>query len=132
MTETTLIILILCIGVPIIIVSVILILKGLKESNPSLPLLAVLITFCFLVFFLHSLKNYSEHQEAQYVYYVLIDGHEYELTHDKNKIKIFTTGSFGSRTEKIQFYTDDGQFIESNNFTYKKMVKDNNKLQTNT
>ena len=127
MTETTLIILILCIGVPIIIVSVILILKGLKESNPSLPLLAVLITFCFLVFFLHSLKNYSEHQEAQYVYYVLIDGNEYELTHDKNKIKIFTTGLFGSGTEKIQFYTDDGQFIESNNFTYKKMVKDNNK-----
>lgn len=124
---TTLIILILCIGVPIIIVSVILILKGLKESNPSLPLLAVLISFGFLVFFLHSIKNYSEHQENQYVYYVVIDGNEYELTYDKNKIKIFTTGLFGSGTEKIQFYTDDGQFIESNNFTYKKMMKDNNK-----
>lgn len=80
MTKTTLIILILCIGIPII-----------------------------------------------YVYYVLIDGNEYELTHDKNKIKIFTTGLFGSGTEKIQFYTDEGQFIESNNFTYKKILKDNNK-----
>ena len=127
MTKTTLIIFIFCIGVPTIIVSVILILKGLEESNPLLPLLAVFISFCFLVFFLHSLKNYSAHQEAQYVYYVLIDGNEYELTYDKNKIKIFTTGLFGSGTEKIQFYTDDGQFIESNNFTYKKMVKDNNK-----
>lgn len=127
MTETTLIILIFCIGVPIIIVSVILILKGLKESNPSLLLLAVLISFCFLVFFLYSIKNYSDHQENQYVYFVLIDGNEYELTHDKNKIKIFTTGLFGSGTEKIQFYTDDGQFIESNNFTYKKILKDNNK-----
>lgn len=127
MTETTLIIFIFCIGVPIIIVSVILILKGIKEINPSLPLLAVLLSFCFLVFFLYSIKNYSEHQENQYVYYVLIDGNEYELTHDKNKIKIFTTGLFGSGTEKIQFYTDDGQFIESNNFTYKKILKDNNK-----
>ena len=127
MTETTLIILIFCIGVPIIIVSVILILKGLKESNPSLPLLAVLISFCFLFFFLYSIKKYSDHQENQYVYFVLIDGNEYELTHDKNKIKIFTTGLFGSGTEKIQFYTDDGQFIESNNFTYKKILKDNNK-----
>lgn len=127
MTKTTLIIFIFCIGVPIIIVSVILILKGLKESNPSLPLLAVIISFCFLVFFLYSIKNYSDHQENQYVYFVLIDGNEYELTHDKNKIKIFTTGLFGSGTEKIQFYTDDGQFIESNNFTYKKMVKDNDK-----
>lgn len=51
MTTTTLIMLILCIGVPIIIVSVILIDKGLKESNPLLPLLAVIISFCFLVFF---------------------------------------------------------------------------------
>lgn len=127
MTKTTLIILIFCIGVPIIIVSVILILKGLKESKPLLPLLASIISLCFLVFFLHSLKNYSVHQENQYVYYVVIDGNEYELTYDKNKIKIFTTGLFGSGTEKIQFYTDDGQFIESNNFTYKKILKDNNK-----
>ena len=126
MTETTLIILILCIGIPTIIVSIILILKGIKEINFSLPLLAVIITFCFFVFFLYSIKNYSDHQENQYVYYVLIDGNEYELTHDKNKIKIFTTGLFGSGTEKIQFYTDDGQFIESNNFTYKKMMKDEN------
>lgn len=127
MTKTTLIIFIFCIGVPTIIVSVILILKGLEESNPLLPLLAVFISFCFLVFFLYSTKNYSDHQEAQYVYYVLIGGNEYELTYDKNKIKIFTTGLFGSGTEKIQFYTDDGQFIESNNFTYKKILKDNNK-----
>ncbi|MBR1637810.1 MAG: hypothetical protein IJ688_00320 [Treponema sp.] len=127
MTKTNLIILIFCIGVPIIIVSAILIFKGLEESNPSLPLLAVLISFCFLVFFLYSIKNYLDHQENQYVYYVLIDGNEYELTYDKNKIKIFTTGLFGSGTEKIQFYTDDGQFIESNNFTYKKILKDNNK-----
>lgn len=127
MTTTTLIMLILCIGVPIMIVSVILIYKGVNEINPLLPLLAVIITFCYLVFFLHSLKNYSDHLENQYVYYVLIDGNEYELTHDKNKIKIFTTGLFGSGTEKIQFYTDDGQFIESNNFTYKKMVRDNDK-----
>lgn len=127
MTETTLTILILCVGVPTIIVSVILIDKGLKEINPSLPLLAVIISFCFLVFSLYSIKNYSDHQENQYVYYVLIDGNEYELTYDKNKIKIFTTGLFGSGTEKIQFYTDDGQFIESNSFTYKKMLKDNNK-----
>lgn len=127
MTKTTLIIFIFCIGVPIIIVSVILILKGIKEINPSLPLLAVLLSFCFLVFFLYSIKNYSEHQENQYVYCVVIDGNEYELTYDKNKIKIFTTGLFGSGTEKIQFYTDDGQFIESNNFTYKKILKDNNK-----
>lgn len=127
MTKTTLIIFIFCIGVPIIIVSVILILKGIKEINPSLPLLAVIISFCFLVFFLYSIKNYSDNQENQYVYYVLIDGNEYELTHDKNKIKIFTTGLFGSGTEKIQFYTDDGQFIESNNFNYKKILKDNNK-----
>ena len=127
MTTTTLIILILCIGVPIIIATVILIRKGLEESNPLLPLLAAIMSFCFLVFFLYSLKTYSDHQENQYVYYVLIDGNEYELTHDKNKIKIFTTGLFGSGTEKIQFYTDDGQFIESNNFTYKKMMKDNNK-----
>lgn len=127
MTTTTLIILIFCIGFPIIFVSVILILKGLEESKPSLPLLASLLSFCFLIFLLYSIKNYSDHQENQYVYYVLIDGNEYELTHDKNKIKIFTTGLFGSGAEKIQFYTDDGQFIESNNFTYKKMMKDNNK-----
>lgn len=123
MTTTTLTMLILCIGVPIIIVSVILIYKGVNEINPLLPLLAVIMTFSFLVFFLHSLKNYSDHLENQYVYYVLIDGNEYELTHEKNKIKIFTTGLFGSGTEKIQFYTDDGQFIESNNFTYKKMIR---------
>lgn len=129
MTRTTLIILIFCIGFPIIIVSAILIFKGLKESNPLLPALASIMSFCFLVFFLYSIKNYSDHQENQYVYYVLIDGNEYELTHDKNKIKIFTTGLYGSGTEKIQFYTDDGQFIESNNFTYKKMLKDNNKWQ---
>lgn len=127
MTTTTLIILILCIGVPIIIVSTILIFKGLKEGNPLLPLLASIMSLGFLVFFLYTIKNDSAHQENQYVYYVLIDGNEYELTHDKNKIKIFTTGLFGSGTEKIQFYTDDGQFIESNNFTYKKMMKDNNK-----
>lgn len=126
MTLTTLIILILC-GFSIEIVSAILTFKGIKECNPLLPLLAAIISFCFLGFFLYSIKNYSDHQENQYVYYVLIDGNEYELTHDKNKIKTFTTGLFGSGTEKIQFYTDDGQFIESNNFTYKKMVKDNNK-----
>lgn len=125
MTTTTLIILILCIGVPIIIVSTILIFKGLKEGNSLLPLLASIMSLGFL--FLYTIKNDSAHQENQYVYYVLIDGNEYELTHDKNKIKIFTTGLFGSGTEKIQFYTDDGQFIESNNFTYKKMMKDNNK-----
>ena len=125
MTETTLIILILCIGVPIIIVSTILIFKGLKEGNSLLPLLASIMSLGFL--FLYTIKNDSAHQENQYVYYVLIDGNEYELTHDKNKIKIFTTGLFGSGTEKIQFYTDDGQFIESNKNTYKKMVKDNNK-----
>ena len=127
MTETTLTILIFCIGVPTIIVSVILILKGIKEINFLFPLLAVIISFCFLVFFLYSIKNYSDHQENQYVYYVVIDGNEYELTHDKNKIKFITTGLFGSGIEKIQFYTDDGQFIETNNFTYKKMVKDNAK-----
>ena len=127
MTTTTLIILILCIGVPIMIATVILIHKGFEESNLLLLLLAAIMSFCFLVFFLYSLKTYSDHQENQYVYYVLIDGNEYELTHDKNKIKIFTTGLFGSGTEKIQFYTDDGQFIESNNFTYKKILKDNNK-----
>ncbi len=127
MTTTTLIILIFCIGFPIIIVSTLLIFKGLKQKNPLLPLLASIMSFGFLVFFLHSIKIDSERQENQYVYYVVIDGNEYELTHDKNKIKIFTTGLFGSGTEKIQFYTDDGQFIESNNFTYKKMVKDNNK-----
>ena len=126
MTETTLIILILC-GFLIAILSAILSFKGIKESNFLFPLLAAIMSFCFLGFFLYSLKTYSDHQEAQYVYYVLIDGNEYELTHDKNKIKIFTTGLFGSGTEKIQFYTDDGKFIESNNFTYKKMVKDNNK-----
>ena len=125
MTTTTLIILILCIGVPIIIVSTILIFKGLKEGNSLLPLLASIMSLGFL--FLYTIKNDSAHQENQYVYYVLIDGNEYELTHDKNKIKIFTTGLFGSGTEKIQVYTDDGQFIESNNFTYKKMMKDNNK-----
>lgn len=65
MTKTTLIIFIFCIGVPIIIVSVILILKGIKEINPSLPLLAVIISFCFLVFFLYSIKNYSGLQQAQ-------------------------------------------------------------------
>lgn len=125
MTTTTLIILILCIGVPIIIVSTILIFKGLKEGNSLLPLLASIMSLGFL--FLYTIKNDSAHQENQYVYYVLIDGNEYELTHDKNKIKIFKTGLFGSGTEKIQFYTDYGQFIESNNFTYKKMMKDNNK-----
>lgn len=51
MTTTDLNILIFCIGVPIIIVSVVLIFKGLEESNPSLPLLASLISFCFLFFF---------------------------------------------------------------------------------
>ena len=127
MTTTTLIILILCIGFPIGIVSTILIFKGQKENRPLLLLLAAVLCFCSLGFFLYSIKDYSDHQENQYVYYVLIDGNEYELTHDKNKIKIFTTGLFGSGTEKIQFYTDDGQFIESNNFTYKKMLKDNNK-----
>lgn len=127
MTTTTLIILILCIGVPIIIATPILIRKGLEENNPLLPLLAAIMSFCFFGFFLYSIKNYSDHQENQYVYYVLIYGNEYELTHDKNKIKIYTTGLFGSGTEKIQFYTDDGQFIESNNFTYKKMMKNNNK-----
>lgn len=40
MTKTSLIISILCIGFPIIIVSAILIFKGLKESRPLLPLLA--------------------------------------------------------------------------------------------
>ena len=128
MTKTTLIILLVC-GFLIAIVLTILIFKGIKESNPLLLLLASIISFCFLVIFLYSMKNYSDHQENQYVYYVLIDGNEYELTHDKNKIKIFTTGLFGSGTEKIQFYTDDGQFIESNNFTYKKILKDNNKWQ---
>ena len=126
MTMTTLLIIILCIGVPILIVSKILIIKGQNEDRPLLPLLAAVLCFGFLVFSLYSIINYSEHQENQYVYYVLIDGNEYELTHDKNKIKIFTTGLFGSGTEKIQFYTDDGQFIESNNFTYKKILKDNN------
>ena len=125
MTTTTLIILILCIGVPIIIVSTILIFKGLKEGNSLLPLLASIMSLGFL--FLYTIKNDSAHQENQYVYYVLIVGYGYELTHDRDKIKIFTTGLFGSGTEKIQFYTDDGQFIESNNFTYKKMMKDNNK-----
>ena len=63
MTKTTLIILILCIGFPIIIVSAILIFKGLKESKPLLPLLASIISLCFLVIFLYSIKNYSKHQE---------------------------------------------------------------------
>lgn len=127
MTTKTLIILILCIGLPIIIVSTMLIFKGLEKSNPLLPALASIMSLGFLVFFLYSIKIDSEHQKNQYVYYVVIEGNEYELTYDKNKIKIFTTGLFGSGTEKIQFYTDDGQFIESNNFTYKKMMKDNNK-----
>lgn len=127
MTMTTLLIIIFCIGFPIIIVSKILIIKGQNEDRPLLPLLAAVLCFCFLGFFLYSIKDYSDHQKNQYVYYVLIDGNEYELTYFKNKINIFTTGLFGSGTEKIQFYTDDGQFIESNNFTYKKMVKDNDK-----
>lgn len=49
MTKTTLIILILCIGFPIIIVSAILIFKGLKESKPLLSLLASIISLSFLV-----------------------------------------------------------------------------------
>ena len=67
MTKTTLIILILCIGFPIIIVSAILIFKGLKESMPQVSLLASIISLCFLVIFLYSIKNYSDHQENQYV-----------------------------------------------------------------
>ena len=52
MTTKTLIILILCIGVPIIIVSTLLIFKGLKESSPLLPALASIMSLGFLVFFL--------------------------------------------------------------------------------
>ena len=49
MTTTTLTILILCIGVPIIIATVILIRKGLEESNPLLPQQAAIITFCLFL-----------------------------------------------------------------------------------
>ena len=71
MTKTTLIILILCIGFPIIIISEILIFKGLKEKERKpflLPLQASIISLCFLVIFLYSItisKNIEEKKAEQ-------------------------------------------------------------------
>lgn len=87
MTTTDLIILIFCIGVPIIIVSVVLIFKGLEESNPSLPLLASLISFCFLFFLLYSIKNIEE-KKAEKIAAEKADQMYYEEMFPKPKMNL--------------------------------------------
>ena len=94
MTKTTLIILILCIGFPIIIILEILIFKGLKEKERKpflLPLQASIISLCFLVIFLYSItisKNIEE-KKAEQIAAEKADQMYYEEMFSQPKMNLF-------------------------------------------
>lgn len=97
------------------------------REKGSVPIIILGGVFCILVLSagIFLIGRTDKRIRNEYVYLVtLADDTQYTLTYENNEVKITSTGFFGTGSEKITFYTDDGVYVESNQFTCKRIKRD--------
>lgn len=114
----------------LLILSIILSLTGtvllhVGKSKESIPI----ILSSFLAFIpallccVVSINFILKTNNSKYVYLVNVDGVEYSLDWEKNKFRIHRAGIFGFGSQYISFITDDDEYIQTNKYTYKMILK---------